>query len=92
MLKGSIVCILDNTPVYSQPVGVTDQLGAIMHHAGLAIKGQNALVLSNPADWEATPHLGFSNPWTQILLGGQVVWVKNHYIGVIVQPDDGVVY
>jgi len=92
MVKGSLARIAGDTTVYTQPVGVTDQTGAIRHHAGFVRKGEHCMVLSDPCDWKATPDLGFSGPWTQILIGGQVVWLKNHYVTTLVQPSDGVVY
>jgi hypothetical protein len=84
MVKGSLACILRDTAVYTRPVGVTDQVGAVRHHAGFARQDEHCLILSDPWDWEATPDIGVSNPWSQILLGGQVVWVKNHCIAPLV--------
>ncbi len=91
MVKGSLACVLGDTTTYTRPVGVTDQVGAIRHHAGYARKGEHCLVLSEPGEWKETPELGISGPWTQILHGGQVVWVRNNYIGALVHPNDGVV-
>jgi len=92
MPKGGLACIAGDTAVYTQPVGVTDQVGAIRHHAGFVRKGEHCMVLSDPSDWKSTPDLGISGPWTQVLLGGQVVWVRSHYVTPLVQPNDGVVY
>lgn len=92
MEKGSLAAILGDTVIYTRPVDINDQRGAIQHHAGFVRKGEHCMVLSDPGDWKATPDLGFSGPWTQILLGGQVVWVKNYYVGPLVQPNDSVVY
>lgn len=92
MEKGSLAVILGDTVVYTRPVDINDQRGAIQHHAGFVRKGERCLVLSDPGDWKATPDLGFSGPWTQILLGGQVVWVKRYYVGPLVQPTTDVLY
>jgi hypothetical protein len=92
MEKGSLAAILGDTVIYTRPVDINDQRGAIQHHAGFVRKGERCLVLSDPGDWMATPDLGFSGPWTQILLGGQVVWVKRYYVGPLVQTEDSVVY
>jgi hypothetical protein len=81
MEKGSLAAILGDTVIYTRPVDINDQRGAIQHHAGLVRKGERCLVLSDPGDWMATPDLGLSGPWTQILLRGQVVWVKRYYVG-----------
>jgi hypothetical protein len=83
MEKGSLATFVGDTIVYTQPIGVTDQVGAIRHHAGFARKGEHCLVLSKPGEWKETPELGISGPWTQILLGGQVVWARNHYLAVL---------
>lgn len=81
MVKGDLASISLGTAIYDQPVAVGDQVGGIRHYAGLAQKDQTCVVLSDPDDWKSTVDLGISGPWTQILLGGQVVWVKSYYVG-----------
>ena len=94
MVKGSLACIVGDTITYTQPVGVTDQIGAVRYHAGFVRKGDLCMVLSDPGDWKEMPDIDFSNsnPWTQILLGGQVVWVKSRDLTPLVQPKSSVVY
>jgi hypothetical protein len=92
MAKGDLVCISQETAMYDQPVGVGDQVGGIRHYAGLAQKGQTCVVLSDPDDWKATPLVDWSSPWSRVLLSGRVVWVKSHFLAMLVQTDDGVVY
>jgi hypothetical protein len=80
MMKGDLVTVLGGAPVYTLPVGIEDQLGAIRHYAGMTMKGQPAVILSDPDDWKAALERVSSADWTQILLGGQVVWLQSHFI------------
>lgn len=91
MAKGDLVCISQGTAIYTQPVGVNDQVGGIRHYAGLAVKGQTCVVLSDPDDWKSTPLVDWASPWSQVLLGGRTVWVKSNFLAHLVQTADGVV-
>ncbi len=92
MAKGDLVCISQGTAMYDQPVSINDQVGGISHYAGLAEKGQTCVILSDTDDWKATPFIDWSSSWSQVLLGGRVVWVKSHFLAHLVQPNDDVVY
>ena len=92
MEKGDLVYVLVDTPIYDHPVGIGDPEAAIRHYSGLATRGQHAVVLSEPDEWKTTSLRGWSNPWTRVLLEGQVVWVGSRYLESLVQTDSSVVY
>ena len=92
MLKGSLAYVLVDTPIYDHPVGIDDPGAAIRHYSGLARRGQHAMVLSDPDEWKSMSLRGWSNPWSRVLLEGQVVWVATRYIDALVRTEDSVVY
>jgi len=92
MAKGDLVCISQGTAMYDQPVSINDNVDGIRHYVGLAEKGQTCVILSDPDDWKATPFIDWSSSWSQVLLGGRVVWVKSHFLAHLVQTDSVVVY
>ena len=91
MAKGDLVCTSQGTAIYDRPVGVNDQVGALDAVMGFVQKGQTCVILSDPDDWKATPLIDWSTPWSQVLLGGRVVWVKSYFLAPLVQPTDDVV-
>ena len=46
----------------------------------------------DPDDWKATPLVDWSSPWSRVLLSGRIVWVKSHFLAMLVQTEDGVIY
>jgi hypothetical protein len=84
MLKGSLVVLRQGEALYDRPVGISDQVGAIRHHAGFGGINQCGVVLSDPDDWKKTPNMDWSNRWSQILTEGRVVWVKSRWLTPLV--------
>jgi len=88
MAKGDLVTVLGGAPVYTLPVGIEDQTGAIRHYAGMTRKGQPAVILSDPDDWQAILGMVSNADWTQVLLGGGVVWIQTTFLVMHTQPKD----